>query len=79
MLSVRRRFLTRPALGELAALQRLVRVLGTRRSAALRRLLTSRHAATLPAQREFWLEFSWADAEYRSAVRRLAQFCLSPP
>jgi hypothetical protein len=28
------------------------------------------------AQREFWLEFSWIDQEYRAAVRKLAQFCL---
>ena len=73
----RRHFLTRQALGELALLQRLVRTLAARRGAALRRLLTSRYAATPLAQGEFWAEFTWVDAEYRWAVRRLAQFCLS--
>jgi hypothetical protein len=45
------------------------------RGVALRMLVTSRRAATVVAQREFWLEFSWLDQEYRVAVRRLAQFC----
>ena len=42
---------------------------------ALRMFAASRNAATRDAQREFWLEFSWADQEYRAAVSRLAQFC----
>jgi hypothetical protein len=41
----------------------------------LRLFLASRHATTLSAQREFWLEFSWLDQEYRAAVHQLAQFC----
>jgi hypothetical protein len=41
----------------------------------LRLLAASRSATTASAQREFWLEFLWIDAEYRAAVRRLAQFC----
>jgi hypothetical protein len=45
------------------------------RDAALRIFVASRHAATAVAQRDFWLEFSWADQEYRAAVRRLAEFC----
>jgi hypothetical protein len=38
--------------------------------------ITSRNTTTVVAQREFWLEFSWIDQEYRAAVRKLAQFCL---
>jgi hypothetical protein len=37
--------------------------------------IASRNTTTAMAQREFWLEFTWADQEYRIAVRRLAQFC----
>jgi hypothetical protein len=40
-------------------------------------LITSRNSTTPVAQREFWLEFSWIDQEYRVAVRNLAQFCLA--
>ena len=69
------RVLSRRALEELSTLQAGVHALGGRRNAALRILLASRHAATAMAQREFWLEFAWADQEYRVAVRRLAQFC----
>jgi hypothetical protein len=69
------RFLSRRALEELGALQASVHELGVHRNAALRMFVTSRHAATELAQREFWLEFAWADQEYRIAVRRLAQFC----
>jgi hypothetical protein len=36
----------------------------------------SRRSTTVIAQRDFWLEFSWLDQEYRDAVRRLARFCL---
>jgi hypothetical protein len=70
------RFLSRRALEELGALEASVHELGALRNAALRIFVASRHAATVIAQREFWLEFSWADQEYRVAVRRLAQFCL---
>lgn len=68
-------FLSRRAQEELSALQASVQQQGTLRSAALRLLAVSRHAATVLAQREFWLEFVCADQEYRVAVRRLAQFC----
>jgi hypothetical protein len=68
-------FLSRRALEELGTLQATVSTLATQRELALRLLVASRYAATLPAQREFWLEFAWADQEYRVAVRRLAQFC----
>jgi hypothetical protein len=68
--------LSRRALEELGALQAAVQELRTQRSAALRLFLASRYAATAVAQREFWLEFAWADQEYRVAVQRLAQFCL---
>ena len=67
--------LSRRAREEFSALQSDVRNLGVLRHAALRLLLASRHAATLLAQREFWLEFVWADQEYRIAVGRLARFC----
>jgi len=69
------RILSRRVMGELGALQASVRDLGTHRNAALRLFLASRNATTTLAQREFWLEFSWIDQEYRAAVRRLAQFC----
>jgi hypothetical protein len=68
--------LSRRALEELGALQASVHELCSQRNAALRLYIASRQAATDNAQREFWLEFSWADQEYRVAVRRLAQFCL---
>jgi hypothetical protein len=71
-----RNFLPRRALEELGALQANVHALGGPRNAALRLFLASRHATTAIAQREFWLEFSWLDQEYRAAVRRLTEFCL---
>lgn len=69
------RLLSRRAIGELGTLAASVRELATRRGRALRLLTASRSATTVAAQREFWLEFFWIDAEYRAAVRRLAQFC----
>jgi len=69
------RFLSRRALEELGTLQASVHELAAHRNAALRVFLASRRAATALAQRDFWLEFVWADQEYRIAVRRLAQFC----
>jgi len=71
-----RTFLSRRAREELGALQANVHALGAPRNAALRVLIASRHATTALAQREFWLEFSWLDQEYRAAVRRLTQFCI---
>ena len=68
--------LSRRAREELSTLQSSVRVLGADRDTALRLFFASRHSTTVFAQREFWLEFSWLDQEYRLAVRRLAQFCL---
>jgi hypothetical protein len=68
--------LSRRALEELGSLQTTVSTLSTQRETALRLFMASRYAATSLAQREFWLEFAWADQEYRVAVRRLAQFCL---
>ncbi|HWZ62288.1 MAG TPA: hypothetical protein VNX02_04650 [Steroidobacteraceae bacterium] len=67
--------LSRRGSAGLGALEASVQKLGMHRRAALRLLLTSRNATTTPAQREFWLEFSWIDEEYRAAVRRLAAFC----
>jgi hypothetical protein len=69
------KLLSRRALEELGALQASVQELGEHRNAALRMFITSRNTTTHVAQREFWLEFSWLDQEYRVAVRRLAQFC----
>jgi len=69
------RILSRQALEQLSALQASVHALGAPRNAALRRFVASRYATTPIAQREFWLEFSWLDQEYRAAVRRLAEFC----
>lgn len=69
------RLLSRRALEELGALQDAMQELAVHRNAALRMFITSRNTTTLVAQREFWLEFSWIDQEYRAAVRKLAQFC----
>jgi hypothetical protein len=69
------RVLSRRARAELGLLQGELHTLGARRAEALRMLVASRHAATTLAQREFWLEFAWADQEYRIAVLRMAQFC----
>jgi hypothetical protein len=71
----RNKILSRRTIGALGALEASVQELGSHRAAALRLFLASRNAATLLAQREFWLEFSWIDQEYRAAVRRLAEFC----
>jgi hypothetical protein len=67
--------LSRKVLEELRQLQGALRKLTDDRNMALRMFAASRNAATQDAQREFWLEFSWADQEYRAAVSRLAQFC----
>jgi hypothetical protein len=69
------RILSRRAREELGTLQASVHELGVHRNAALRIFMASRYVATALAQRDFWLEFSWADQEYRAAVHRLAQFC----
>ena len=63
-------------LEELNTLQESVQALGGPRNVALRMFAASRRSTTLVAQREFWLEFSWLDQQYRDAVRRLARFCL---
>lgn len=70
------KLLSRRALEELGALQDAMQDLAVHRNAALRMFITSRNTTTPVAQREFWLEFSWIDQEYRVAVRKLAQFCL---
>jgi hypothetical protein len=67
--------ISRKVLEELSELQGVMRRLTADRNVALRMFAASRNAATADAQREFWLEFSWADQEYRAAVNRLAQFC----
>ena len=70
------KLLSRRALEELAGLQASMQELARDRNAALRLFITSRESTTFISQREFWLEFSWLDQEYRMAVHRLAQFCL---
>ena len=70
------KLLSRRALDELGALQDAMLELAAHRNTALRMFLTSRNTTTPIAQREFWLEFSWVDQEYRVAVKRLAQFCM---
>jgi hypothetical protein len=67
--------LSRRAREQLGTLQLNMQQQRTLRTTALRIFVASRFAGTELAQREFWLEFVWADQEYRVAVRRLAQFC----
>jgi hypothetical protein len=69
------KLLSRRALAELGALQAAVREFASDRNAALRVLRASRNVAVPAAQREYWLEFSWLDQEYRFAIRKLADFC----
>jgi len=69
------KLLSRRALDQLGTLQASVQELAAHRNTALRMFMASRNTTTPVAQREFWLEFSWVDQEYRIAVRRLAQFC----
>jgi len=69
------KLLSRRALDQLGTLQASVQELAAHRNTALRMFLASRNTTTPMAQREFWLEFTWVDQEYRIAVRRLAQFC----
>ena len=69
------KLLSRRALDQLGNLQASVQELATHRNTALRMFIASRNTTTAMAQREFWLEFTWVDQEYRIAVRRLAQFC----
>ena len=67
--------LSRRVLAELRELQARLRAHCANRNEALRMFAASRNAATQAAQREFWLEFAWADQEYRAAVNQLAKFC----
>jgi hypothetical protein len=67
--------LSRRARARLGLLQASVCKLAAQRNEALRLFVASRHATTPAAQREFWLEFSWIDQEYRAAVHQLAEFC----
>jgi hypothetical protein len=71
------KLLSRRALCQLGALQEVMQELVDHRNTALRLFMASRYSTTPEAQREFWLEFSWIDQEYRAVVRRLAQFCVS--
>jgi hypothetical protein len=69
------RQLSRRTLLQLRALEASMRELSSHRNRAFQLLRASRGATTRVAQREFWLEFAWLDAEYRVAVRKLATFC----
>jgi hypothetical protein len=69
------RLLSRRLRLQLGSLQATMEELAAQRDLVLRVFVASRHATTPVAQREYWLEFSWVDQEYRVAVRRLAQFC----
>jgi hypothetical protein len=69
------KLLSRRALDQLGTLQASMQELASHRNTALRMFVASRNTTTPVAQREFWLEFSWVDQEYRIAVRKLAQFC----
>lgn len=71
--------LSRRALEELGALQDAMQELANLRRTALRMFVASRNSTTAIAQREFWLEFSWIDQEYRAAVLKLSQFCRRHP
>ncbi len=62
-------------MAKLRALQSGVLELAANRNKVLRMFIASRYATTPLAQRELWLEFSWADQEYCSAVHDLAKFC----
>jgi hypothetical protein len=67
--------LSRRSMAKLRTLQSGVLELAANRNKVLRMFIASRHATTQEAQRELWLEFSWVDQEYRSAVHDLARFC----
>jgi len=69
------KLLSRRALEQLGSLQASVQELAVHRNTALRMFMASRNTTTVRAQREFWLEFTWVDQEYRIAVHRLALFC----
>lgn len=69
------KLLSRRAVDQLVLLEEAVHELAGQRNTALRIFMASRGTTTPQAQREFWLEFSWLDQEYRVAVRRLADFC----
>jgi hypothetical protein len=71
------KLLSRRALEQLGSLEATVQELASHRNTALRMFMASRNTTTPIAQREFWLEFTWVDQEYRIAVRRLAQFCIA--
>jgi prephenate dehydratase len=71
----RLKLLSTRARAELWRLQAAMRHAAEERNNVTRILLTSRSALTPDAQRELWLEFSWADQEYRHAVAQLAAFC----
>ena len=71
------KLLSRRLRAQLGSLQSDLMHAASERNVAFRIFLASRYLTTPSAQREFWLEFSWLDQEYRMAVRRLAQFCMT--
>jgi hypothetical protein len=66
-------------LAQVAFLEERVKRSASARNEALRNLLASREVAVPAAQREFYLEFSWLDQEYRANVSCLARFCHEHP
>jgi hypothetical protein len=69
------KLLSTRARAELWKLQDAVRHAGDERNKLLRVLMNAREALAMDAQRELWMEFSWADQEYRFRVSQLAEFC----
>jgi hypothetical protein len=68
------KLLSTRARAELWKLQIAVRQAAEERNKVLRVLLSGRGALTRDAQHELWMEFSWADQEYRFSVMQLAAF-----
>jgi len=69
------KLLSTRARAELWKLQAAVRSAAEERNKVLRVMISGRGALTRDAQHELWMEFSWADQEYRFTVMQLAAFC----
>ena len=68
------KLLSTRARAELWKLQAAVRATAEERNKVLRVLMSGRGVLTRDAQHELWMEFSWADQEYRFSVMQLAAF-----
>jgi len=69
------KLLSTRARAELWKLQASVRAAAEERNKVLRVLMHGRGVLMPNAQHELWMEFSWADQEYRFSVLQLAAFC----